>query len=495
MGKPTGFMEFERAVLKKEPADQRLKHYKEFDFPFTKEEARTQGARCMDCGIPFCHGDTGCPVQNYIPEWNDLIYKGHWKEALDNLHTTNNFPEFTGRLCPAPCESACTLGIHEKPVSIKAIERTIIERGFKEGLVKPRMPHVLSGKTVAIIGSGPAGLTTAQQLARAGHSVTVFEKNDRPGGLLRYGIPDFKMEKAILDRRLNQMTTEGVQFKTNVNVGKDIHAKELINNYDAVILAGGSEKPRDIQLPGRDLEGIYFAMEFLTLQNKINAGDEILNTICAKDKNVVVLGGGDTGSDCVGTANRQGAKSVTQLEILPMPPEDRPDSTPWPYWPLIMRTSTSHEEGVVRKWSVNTKVFKGNEKGELTGLICTEVNFEEGKFVDVPGTEFELPAELVLIAAGFVHPEKNGLIDELVMLGMELDPRGNVKAEFGDDEDFRCNAVGAKWAHATSLSKVFACGDMRRGQSLVVWAIAEGRKCAAAVHRYLTEAHGEESSI
>ncbi|MDP3148212.1 MAG: glutamate synthase subunit beta [Ignavibacteria bacterium] len=493
MGKPTGFMEFERAVLKKEQPEERVKHFKEFDSVFTREETKIQGARCMDCGIPFCHGDTGCPVKNYIPEWNDLIYHGHWKEALDNLHTTNNFPEFTGRLCPAPCESACTLGINEKPVSIKAIERTIIEKGFKDGNVKPRMPHVLSGKSVAIVGSGPAGLAAAQQLTRAGHSVTVFEKNERPGGLLRYGIPDFKMEKSILDRRLQQMVTEGVQFKTKVNIGVDIPANELIEKYDAVVLAGGSERPRDIQLPGRELSGVYFAMEFLTLQNKINADEKVEKVISAIGKNVIVLGGGDTGSDCVGTANRQGAKSVTQLEIMPMPPEERPYNTPWPYWPLIMRTSTSHEEGVVRRWSVNTKEFKGNEKGELTSLVCTEVNFEDGKFIDVPGTEFELPAELVLIAAGFVHPEKKGLIDELVSLGMELDQRGNVKAEFGNDDDYNYSRDNIRRAHSTSLEKVFACGDMRRGQSLVVWAIAEGRKCAASVHKYLTEVYSEET--
>jgi len=487
MGKPTGFMEYERGTLKKEKTDERVKHFKEFETVFTREETKTQGARCMDCGIPFCHGDTGCPVKNYIPEWNDLIYRGHWKDALDNLHTTNNFPEFTGRLCPAPCESACTLGINEKPVSIKAIERTIIEKGFKDGHVKPRMPHVKTGKTVAVVGSGPAGLAAAQQLTRAGHAVTVFEKNARPGGLLRYGIPDFKMEKSVIERRLAQMEAEGVQFKTNVNVGVDITAEELIGKFDAVVLAGGSERPRDIQLKGRELSGIHFAMEFLTQQNRINAGEKVEKIISAKGKNVIVLGGGDTGSDCVGTSNRQGAKSVTQLEIMPKPSDERPVNTPWPYWPLILRTSTSHEEGAVRMWSVNTKEFKGNEKGELTSLLCTEVTFDEGKFVDVPNTEFELPAELVLIAAGFLHPEKKGLIDELVGLGLELDPRGNVKADFGSDDEYSFTSENLKIAHATSLKKVFACGDMRRGQSLVVWAIAEGRKCAASVHRYLTQ--------
>ena len=484
MGKPTGFMDYKREIPRKEPVSERIKNFKEFEFSFTNDEAKIQGARCMDCGVPFCHGDTGCPVQNYIPEWNDLIYKGHWEEALKNLHTTNNFPEFTGRLCPAPCESACTLGINEFPVSIKAIERTIIERGFKEDWVKPRMPHVLSGKSVAVVGSGPAGLAAAQQLIRAGHSVKVFEKSDRIGGLLRYGIPDFKMEKSIIDRRLRQMTIEGVQFRTGVNVGKDISAKELIESYDAVILAGGSEKPRDIQVPGRELKGIYFAMEFLTHQNKVDAGDLIESVISAKDKNVVVLGGGDTGSDCVGTSNRQGAKSVTQIELLPQPPNERPESTPWPYWPAILRTSSSHEEGAIRKWSINTKSFKGNDRGEITALVCNEIKFENGKITGIPGTEFELQADLVLIAAGFLHPEKSGLIEELVALGLELDNRGNVNAPFGDDVT----------AHITSLPKVFACGDMRRGQSLIVWAIAEGRKCAAAVHRVLTEVHAGDSA-
>jgi len=492
MGKPTGFMEYERAVLKKENAETRVKHFKEFEAVFTREETKIQGARCMDCGIPFCHGDTGCPVKNYIPEWNDLIYQGHWKEALDNLHSTNNFPEFTGRLCPAPCESACTLGINEKPVSIKAIERTIIEKGFKDNLVKPRMPHLLSGKTIAIVGSGPSGLAAAQQLVRAGHSVTVFEKNERIGGLLRYGIPDFKLEKNILDRRIKQMENEGVQFKTKVTVGKDIKTSDLIAKYDAVILAGGSESPRDIQIKGRELQGIHFAMEFLTLQNKIIAGEKSETVINAKGKNVVVLGGGDTGSDCVGTANRQGAKTITQLEIMPKPPEERPFNSPWPYWPLIIRTSSSHEEGVDRRWSVNTKEFRGNNKGEVTSLICTEVAFDSGKFVAIPNSEFELPAELVLIAAGFVHPTKNGMLEELGNLGMEFDQRGNVKADFGHDDDFSSESdAGKRRAHETTLPKVFACGDMRRGQSLVVWAIAEGRKCAASVHKYLASVHVE----
>lgn len=485
MGKPTGFMEYRRAALKKEPVEERIKNFHEFEKRFSSDEAKIQGARCMDCGIPFCHGDTGCPVQNYIPEWNDLIYNGHWKEALDNLHSTNNFPEFTGRLCPAPCESACTLGINEPAVSIKAIERTIIDKGFEQGWIKPRMPLVFSRKTVAIVGSGPAGLAAAQQLVRAGHKVTVFEKNDRIGGLLRYGIPDFKLEKLIIDRRIKQMAIEGVEFKTGVNVGKDISASELIEMYDAVILAGGSERPRDIQIPGRELKGIYFAMDYLTRQNKVNAGDSVEDFISAKDKNVIVIGGGDTGSDCVGTANRQGAKSVTQIELLPKPPEERPESTPWPYWPMILRTSSSHEEGAIRKWSINTTAFKGNYKDEIVALECSEVKFENGRLQNIQGTEFELQADLVLIAAGFVHPEHNGLIDQLVKLGLELDSRGNVKAEFGDDEN----------AHSTTLRKVYACGDMRRGQSLIVWAIAEGRKCASAVHCFLTEPVWEESGV
>jgi glutamate synthase (NADPH/NADH) small chain len=477
MGKNTGFMEYHRKTLDNEAPDIRVKNYKEFTHPLSDKDTKIQGARCMDCGIPFCLGDTGCPVQNYIPEWNDLIYNGHWKEALDNLHTTNNFPEFTGRLCPAPCETACTLGINDLPVSIKSIEQTIIDFGFKQGWVKPRISFVLSKKSVAVVGSGPAGLAAAQQLARAGHSVTIFEKNDKVGGLLRYGIPDFKLDKSLIDRRLKQMTIEGVEFKTNVNVGVDISAKELIARFNAVILAGGSEIPRDIQIPGRKLKGIHFAMDYLTTQNKIIAGDKITDFINAENKKVIILGGGDTGSDCVGTANRQKASHITQLEVMPAPPKSRPDSTPWPYWPLILRTSSSHEEGALRKWGISTKVFKGNSNGEVNSLICNEVKFENGKFIELPGTEFEMEADLVLIAAGFLHPERNGLIDELVQMGMDLDQKGNVKAVFGDDEN----------AHATTINKVFACGDMRRGQSIVVWAIAEGRKCAAAVHKYLTE--------
>jgi glutamate synthase (NADPH) small chain len=477
MGKPTGFKEFKRESLEHLPVKERVKNFNEFDKRFHSADAKVQAARCMDCGIPFCHGDTGCPVQNYIPEWNDLIYKNHWQEALENLLSTNNFPEFTGRLCPAPCETACTLGINEQPVSIKAIERTIIDKGWEAGWIKPRMPHFLSGKMVAVVGSGPAGLAAAQQLCRAGHSVTVFEKNDKPGGLLRYGIPDFKLDKKIIDRRIEQMGIEGVEFKTGVNIGVDIPVKQLIDEFDAVILAGGSEKPRDIPIPGRELKGIHFAMEFLPQQNKVNAGYEVPNQITAKDKDVVIIGGGDTGSDCVGTSNRQGAKSVTQIELLPMPPNERPMNTPWPYWPMILRTSSSHEEGTERMWSINTKSFSGSDKGEVNELNCVKIKFENGKIVDNPGTEFKLKAELVLIAAGFVHPLHEGMINELKEIGLELDNRGNIKAGFGDYEN----------AHATNINKLYACGDMRRGQSLVVWAISEGRKCAAAVHNNLMQ--------
>ena len=475
MGKPTGFMEYERLSLTKEAVEERVRHHREFEFSFTQKDARIQGARCMDCGIPFCHGDTGCPVENYIPEWNDLIYKGHWREALDNLHSTNNFPEFTGRLCPAPCESACVLGINADPVSIKAIERTIIDHGFNSGWVVPNPPTGLTGKKVAVIGSGPAGLAAAQQLARFGHSVTVYEKNDKIGGLLRYGIPDFKLEKHYIDRRLNQMKAEGVHFITNTNVGVDISVKELLSQYDSIILAGGCEQPRDIPIPGRNLKGIHFAMEYLPQQNRVNAGESLQNQISAKGKNVIIIGGGDTGSDCVGTANRQGALSITQIELLPQPPATRSESTPWPYWEYMLRTSSSHEEGVTRKWSINTKEFKGNDRGEVTGLHCVKIKMGNGKIIDIPSSNFELPADLVLIAAGFVHPPKNGLISELVEMGMELDGRGNVNAEFGDEED----------TFKTNLDKVYVCGDMRRGQSLIVWAISEGRKCAASVHKAL----------
>ena len=475
MGKPTGFVEFKREYLQSIKPEVRLKNYKEFETSYSDDVAKTQGARCMDCGIPFCHGETGCPVDNLIPEFNDLVYKGKWKEALENLQSTNNFPEFTGRLCPAPCESACTLGLIEQPVSIKGIERTIIDRGWSEGWIVPKPPERKTGKKVAVIGSGPAGLAAAQQLARAGHSVTVFEKNDRIGGLLRYGIPDFKMEKHHIDRRVDQMEKEGVVFKTKVHVGRDITAKQLLSDYDAIVLAMGSELPRDLPIPGRELKGVHFAMDFLARNNKSVAGDSVPDLISAKDKHVIVIGGGDTGSDCVGTSNRHGAKSVTQIEIFPEPPKSRDESTPWPLYPKMLRTSSSHEEGVNRKWAVNSVKFKGNDKGEVTALVGHEVEFKNGKFEPIAGTDFEWPADLVFLAMGFVHPVRNGLLEELQKLGMEIDERGNVKASFGTKEG----------SFATTLPKVFACGDTRRGQSLIVWAISEGRKCADQVHKTL----------
>ena len=474
MGKPTGFVEYKREYLQSIPPETRVKNYKEFEESFSEDKSKEQSARCMDCGIPFCQGDTGCPVDNLIPEFNDLVYRGRWKEALDNLHSTNNFPEFTGRLCPAPCESACTLGLIAPSVSIKGIERTIIDRGFSEGWVVPKPSASQTGKKVAIIGSGPAGLACAQQLARAGHSVTVFEKSDRAGGLLRYGIPDFKMEKTAIDRRITQMEAEGVVFKTSVNVGIDITAKELRKSFDSIILAMGSETPRDLPVEGRDLKGVYFAMDFLTKNNKKVAGDKI-EIINAKDKNVIVIGGGDTGSDCVGTSNRHGAKNVTQIEIFSEPPKTRDNSTPWPYYPRMLRTSSSHEEGVTRKWAINTLGFKGNEKGEVTAIYGNQIEMTDGKAVSVPGTEFEWPADLVFFAMGFVHPNKEGLISQLMEEGLELDKMGNVKANFGTKEK----------SFETSLEGVYACGDVRRGQSLIVWAISEGRKCADRVHKAL----------
>ena len=469
MGKPTGFLEIARAERTYDKPEQRLKTWKEFVHPLPATETVKQAARCMNCGIPFCH--TGCPVNNQIPDWNDLVYRDQWKTALDNLHSTNNFPEFTGRICPAPCEAACTLNIVETPVTIKTIECEIIDRGYAEGWVVPQPAAVKTGKSVAVVGSGPAGLAGAQQLARAGHAVTLFEKNDRIGGLLRYGIPDFKMEKHPIDRRMRQMEGEGVTFKPGVEVGKDVSLDQLRSDFDAVVLSGGAEQPRDLDLPPHNFEGVHFAMDFLTQQNKRNAGDPEAkaapnnSAISAKGKHVVVIGGGDTGSDCIGTSNRQGAASVVQLEIMPAPPEKENKALVWPNWPLKMRTSSSQEEGVQRDFAVMTKRAIGKD-GSITALECVRVNFENGRFTEVEGSAFELKADLVLLAMGFVGPRRSDLLE-----GLELDPRGNVKADMV--------------AYQTSQAGVFSCGDMRRGQSLVVWAIREGRQCAHAVDKAL----------
>ncbi len=469
MGKPTGFLEIERRDRGYEKPDARLKHWREFVKPLGLDESRQQASRCMNCGIPFCH--TGCPVNNQIPDWNDLVYRDQWKTALDNLHSTNNFPEFTGRICPAPCEAACTLNIVETPVTIKTIECEIIDRGFSEGWVVPQKAAAKTGKTVAVVGSGPAGMAASQQLARAGHAVTLFEKSARIGGLLRYGIPDFKMEKHHIDRRAKQMEAEGVTFRTSVEVGKDISLDDLRSQFDAVVLSGGAEQPRDLDLPAHNFQGIHFAMDFLTQQNKRNAGDaeDVAapdgSTISAKGKHVVVIGGGDTGSDCIGTSNRHGALSVVQLEIMPAPPEKENKALTWPNWPLKMRTSSSQEEGVERDFAVLTKRAIGSGD-KIEAIECVKVDWEGGKLREVPGSEFQLKADLVLLAMGFLGPRKSPLID-----GLDLDPRGNVKADMT--------------AYATSQPGVFACGDMRRGQSLVVWAIREGRQCAHAVDKAL----------
>jgi glutamate synthase (NADPH/NADH) small chain len=469
MGKPTGFLEITRQDRGYEKPEARLKHWKEFVQPLGVEGSKAQAARCMNCGIPFCH--TGCPVNNQIPDWNDLVYRDNWRGALENLHSTNNFPEFTGKICPAPCEASCTLNLVESPVTIKTIESEIIERGFAEGWVVPQPAATKTGKTVAVVGSGPAGMAAAQQLARAGHAVTLFEKNDRVGGLLRYGIPDFKMEKHPIDRRMAQMAGEGVVFRTGVNVGVDVTLEQLRADFDAVVLSGGAEHPRDLDLPAHNFEGVHYAMDFLTQQNKRNAGDAEAkaapngSAISAKGKHVVVIGGGDTGSDCIGTSNRQGAINVTQLEIMPAPPERENKLMTWPDWPLKMRTSSSQEEGVERDFAVMTKRAIG-EDGQLTAIECVRVEFAGGKFSEVVGSEFEIKADLVLLAMGFIGPRKTPLIE-----GLALDPRGNVAA----------NTV----AYATSEPMVFACGDMRRGQSLVVWAIREGRQCAHAVDKAL----------
>ncbi len=467
MADPKGFMKYPREGPKRRPVEVRVQDWLEFYEPIAEDTLKAQGARCMDCGVPFCQSGNGCPVVNLIPEWNDLVHRGRWKDALKALHTTNNFPEFTGRLCPAPCESACVLGINEDPVSIRVIEWNIIDKGFDEGWVEPILPVARTGKTVAVVGSGPAGLAAAQQLARAGHRVTVFEKADRIGGLLRYGIPDFKMEKWVIDRRLEQMKAEGVEFKANVHAGVDISGEELRRQFDVVCLANGAEQARELPVPGRELNGIHPAMDYLTQQNKRNAGDSILEEpITAKGKRVVIIGGGDTGSDCLGTTHRQGCREVHQFELLPEPPPKRAGSTPWPLWPMQLRTSHAHEEGCDRQWSVSTTKFTGRN-GQVTKLHAHRVAFEKGQFTPMPSTDFEMDVDLVLLAMGFTGPVKNGLLDSL---GVKYDVRGAVAV----DEAFMTNVEG-----------VFAGGDVKRGASLIVWAIAEGRKMAAGVDQYL----------
>jgi glutamate synthase (NADPH/NADH) small chain len=473
MGKITGFIEIERRDRPYVAAPERVKYFKEFVKPLPDEEMSRQGARCMDCGIPFCQ--TGCPVNNIIPDWNDLVYRNRWQEALDVLHSTNNFPEFTGRVCPAPCEAACVLNINADPVTIKSIEQAIADKGWAEGWIAPQAPARRTGKRVAVVGSGPAGMACAQQLARAGHDVTLFEKNDRLGGLLRYGIPDFKMEKHLIDRRLAQMAAEGVTFRAGTHVGVNLSAGDLLAQFDAIALTGGSEKPRDLPVPGRELAGVHFAMEFLPQQNKRVAGDEVPGQILATGKHVVVIGGGDTGSDCIGTSFRQGAVSVVNFELMPQPPEHENKALTWPYWPLKLRTSSSHEEGAQRDFAVATKRFSG-ENGRVKSLTACHVEWvkdEKGGLAmkEVPGTEFTIPAELVLLAMGYVHPVHEGLLDAL---GVAKDARGNVKA-----------TTDGPGCYATSVPKVFSAGDMRRGQSLIVWAIREGRQCAREVDAFL----------
>jgi len=468
MGKVTGFLDFPRLAEGYVAPAERVKNYKEFVMHLSDEEAKTQGARCMDCGIPFCNN--GCPVNNIIPDWNDLVYKQDWEGALEVLHSTNNFPEFTSRICPAPCESACTLNINSDPVGIKSIEHAIIDKAWENNWVLPQVTKIKTGRKIAIVGSGPAGMAAAQQLARVGHHVVVLEKNDRIGGLLRYGIPDFKMEKIHIDRRVRQMEEEGVVFKTNQNVGENVKPDDLINEYDAVILAGGAEWPRDLPIPGRDLDGVHFAMDFLPLQNKVVAGDKFEDQIMATNKHVVVIGGGDTGSDCVGTSNRHGAASISQFELMPQPPENENKLLAWPYWPLKMRTSSSHEEGCDRDWSIATKSFVDDGNGKVKELIASKVKWEDGKMKEIPGSEFKLKADLVLLAMGFISPQQK-ILD---LFNVEKDQRGNAKADTEGESSY-----------ATSKNKVFAAGDMRRGQSLVVWAIREGRQCARSVDEFL----------
>jgi glutamate synthase (NADPH/NADH) small chain len=472
MGKATGFMEFPREHATRRPVVERVNDWFEIYQDFPEEKLRQQGARCMDCGVPFCH--TGCPVNNLIPDWNDLVYRGRWKEAIRQLHSTNNFPEFTGRICPAPCEAACVLGINEPAVTIKQIEKNIVERGFQEGWIHPEPPKFRSGKKVAVVGSGPAGLAAAQQLNRAGHWVTVYEKADRIGGLLRYGIPEFKMEKRVLDRRLEQMADEGVKFVTKAHVGHSVPVEDLQREFDVILLAGGSEQPRDLKVPGRELKGVHYAMEFLPQQNKRCAGDKLdpALDILATGKHAVIIGGGDTGADCLGTCHRQKPLSVHQFEIMPMPPNERAPQTPWPLWPMQLRIEGAHEEGGIRDWSIATTKFTGDEHGNVKQLHAARVG-PPPKFEPIPGTEFTMDADLVLLAMGFLGPVHNGMIEQL---GVALDARGNV-------------AAGADYM--TSVPGIFAAGDMRRGQSLVVWAISEGRKAAASIDRYLRERPSE----
>ncbi len=466
MGKITGFLEHTREIPERRPAAERIQDFLEIYQPFPAEKLQDQGARCMDCGVPFCH--TGCPLSNLIPDWNDLVYRDRWKEAIRSLHTTNNFPELTGRVCPAPCEASCVLGINESPVTIKVIEKAVIEHAFREGWIHPEPPETRTGKRIAIVGSGPAGLAAAQQLNRAGHQVTVFEKADRIGGLLRYGIPDFKLEKRILDRRLHQMEEEGVRFQARVQVGRHLTVHELRRDFDAILLSGGAEQPRDLNIPGRELKGIHFAVEFLSQQNRRCAGDEVDSgeAILATGKRVVIIGGGDTGADCLGTSHRQNARSVHQFEIMPLPPAERSPQTPWPLWPIMLRVESSHEEGGIRDWAVSTTRFIGNAEGSVKQIHGVRVG-PPPKFEPVPGTDFIVDADLVLLAMGFTGPVREGLVEQL---GLRLDPRGNVAV----DQNFMSSVPG-----------VFAAGDMRRGQSLVVWAIADGRRAARAVDKYL----------
>jgi glutamate synthase (NADPH/NADH) small chain len=493
MGKVTGFLEFARQEEIAEAPGGRTKHWQEFIAHLEPAQAVMQSARCMDCGIPFCN--SGCPVNNIIPDFNDLVYRQQWREALDVLHSTNNFPEFTGRICPAPCEAACTLNINDSAVGIKSIEHAIIDRGWKEGWVLPQVAARPTGRTVAVIGSGPAGLACAQQLARVGHAVTVFEKNDAPGGLLRYGIPDFKLEKSQIDRRIEQMRQEGVVFRNGVLVAGEgrpdlgtvlctgqqrVSAAHIVEEFDAIVLAGGAENPRDLPVPGRQLQGVHFALEFLTAQNRVVAGEPVAGQILAKGKQVIVIGGGDTGSDCVGTSNRHGALSVTQLELLPQPPASENKTVTWPYWPVRLRTSSSHEEGCDRDWSITTKHFRDDGKGRVQALVAVRVQWQrdpvtgQSKMIEVPGSEFELPADLVLLAMGFVSP----LAPIVDAFGVEKDGRSNVRAVTEE--------AMAQPPYATSRPKIFTAGDMRRGQSLVVWAIREGRQCARAVDEFLS---------